>query len=72
MSAPTLVAHAPGDEIVSFDHARRLAAIRPPVVELVELAGGHNDAFLAARPGYTRTLADFIERVTGGGAGHAR
>lgn len=65
VECPVMVAHARADEIVPFAHARRLAAIRPPVVELVELDGGHNDAFLASQPRYTRTLASFLRRVTG-------
>lgn len=64
IDCPVLIAHAPGDEIVPFAHARRLAAIRPPVVDLVELRGGHNDAFVVSAPEYTRTLAGFLERVT--------
>lgn len=67
---PTLVAHARADEIVPFEHARRLARIRPPVVELIELDGGHNDAFLASQPRYTQELAAFLRRVTRSGGGY--
>jgi hypothetical protein len=66
VTAPVLVAHAPGDEIVPFAHARRLARHRPPVVALETLEGGHNDAFLVSQPGYTDTLRAFFRRVTRG------
>lgn len=72
VSCPVLVVHGRDDEIVPFAHAERLAAIRPPVVELVALDGGHNDAFLLAGSAYRDILAAFLRRVTaadeGGGA----
>lgn len=71
VTAPVLIAHAPGDEIVPFAHARRLARHRPPVVALETLEGGHNDAFLVSRPGYTETLRAFFHRVAGGGGNGA-
>ncbi|MDX1608920.1 MAG: alpha/beta fold hydrolase [Halofilum sp. (in: g-proteobacteria)] len=64
VECPVLVAHARHDEIVPFAHAEKLAAIRPPVVELLELEGGHNDAMFASHRRYRETLQRFIGEVT--------
>lgn len=61
---PTLLAHARGDEIVPFSHAERLAAMRPPVVDLVVLEGGHNDAMMISEQRYTDALRRFIANST--------
>lgn len=66
VECPTLIAHAREDEIVPFEHAERLAAIRPPVVELLELDGGHNDAMFASYQRYTETLRRFIAEHASG------
>lgn len=60
--SPVLVAHSPEDEIVPFDHGRRLfeAAAEPKV--FLQLAGGHNDGFIYARPDWVHVLADFLNR----------
>jgi len=64
VECPTLIAHARGDEIVPFSHAERLAAMRPPVVDLVILEGGHNDGMIASQRRYTEELRRFIASVT--------
>ena len=61
---PTLLAHARGDEIVPFSHAERLSAMRPPVVDLVVLEGGHNDAMMISERRYTEALRTFIADST--------
>jgi hypothetical protein len=38
---------------------------------LVELRGGHNDAFLVSEPVYRRALAEFFTRVARRAAGPA-
>lgn len=70
VACPVLVIHGRDDDLVPFAHAERLARIRPPVVELATLSGGHDDAFLVSRSQYRDTLAAFLQRVTtpGGGA----
>lgn len=60
VESPTLLAHARDDEIVPFEHAERLARIRPPVVDLLVLDGGHNDAMFASYQRYTEALRHFI------------
>lgn len=66
VECPTLIAHARNDEIVPFEHAERLAGISPPVVELLVLDGGHNDAMFASYQRYTETLRRFIAEHASG------
>lgn len=65
IDVPTLVLHSRDDDLVSFDHARRLAAVRPPVVKLVELSGGHNQP-ASGRTGYADELRAFIGEYAAG------
>lgn len=59
IDAPILVVHSRDDEIVPFAHGRRIAdAVGAP---LLELRGGHNDAFLRSRAEYLRGLREFID-----------
>lgn len=69
VACPVLVVHGRDDELVPFAHAERLAELRPPVVELVALRGGHDDAFLVSRARYHDSLAAFLGRVTAAGTG---
>jgi fermentation-respiration switch protein FrsA (DUF1100 family) len=62
VSAPVLILHSRDDEYFTFRHAERLAAAaREPTV--VELRGGHNDAFLVSGQVYRRELAAFFATV---------
>jgi len=59
IDAPVLVVHSRDDEIAPFEHGRRIAdAAGAP---LLELRGGHNDAFLRSRAEYLRGLREFID-----------
>jgi uncharacterized protein len=58
IDAPILVVHSRDDEIVPFAHGRRIAdAAAAP---LLELRGGHNDAFLRSRAEYLQGLREFL------------
>ncbi|RJF96656.1 alpha/beta hydrolase [Noviherbaspirillum cavernae] len=62
VSCPVLIAHSPQDEIVPFHHGERLfAAVKGPKAFL-ELAGGHNDAFLFSREAWRVELGRFLEQ----------
>lgn len=61
--APVLIAHSRGDEIVPFDHALRLFAAAPEPRRLLELEGGHNDAFVFGRAEWIDALAAFLDEV---------
>jgi uncharacterized protein len=60
VQAPVLIGHSPEDELIPHAHGLRLreAAERGAAtrVEFIELAGGHNDGFLAE--------VWYLERVT--------
>ncbi|WP_018935747.1 alpha/beta hydrolase [Thioalkalivibrio sp. ALJ24] len=60
MGSPLLLVHAREDEIVPFEHARRLQAAAPGTPPILGLCGGHNDGFLRSGPLYTRGLQDFL------------
>jgi len=61
LRTPLLIAHSRHDEIVSFDHARRLMAVAHDGVVLLEMEGGHNDGFLRTGQRYVRGLGDFLD-----------
>jgi len=61
VSAPVLVAHSRGDELIAFDHGRALyEAVRGPK-QFVELHGGHNDAALFSRGDTVQVLGTFLD-----------
>jgi fermentation-respiration switch protein FrsA (DUF1100 family) len=66
--APILILHSRGDEYFPYRHAERLAAAAPGA-KLVELRGGHNDAFLVSEAEYRRALAELLSRVSDRAAG---
>lgn len=66
VTSPVLVLHGRDDDLVPFAHAERLARMRPPVIALVALRGGHDDAFLESGRTYRDTLAWFLRRVGAG------
>ena len=60
VSCPVFIAHSPQDDIVPFHHAEQLfAAAREPKAFL-QLAGGHNAAFLFSRPEWGDALGRFL------------
>lgn len=61
VSCPVLIFHSRDDEVVAFSHALRLQATGPAPKVLVELRGGHNDAFLVARDRYEAGWRDFLK-----------
>lgn len=61
VTVPVLVIHSRDDEIVPFDHGRRLYAIAAEPKRLLELDGGHNDGFLVSRADYRAGLRDFLD-----------
>ncbi|MFN2349369.1 MAG: alpha/beta hydrolase, partial [Thioalkalivibrio sp.] len=59
VDAPLLIAHSRDDEIVSFEHAKRLMLVAHDRAVLLEMEGGHNDGFLRSGTRYVRGLGDF-------------
>ena len=60
VTAPVLIAHSPGDEIIPFEHGRALFAAANPPKQFLELAGGHNDGFIFMREAWVKVLRDFL------------
>ena len=66
VDAPVLVLHSPRDDIIPYDHGRRLfEAAREPKAFL-EIDGGHNDGFVFMRPEWVQALGAFLESAASG------
>ena len=62
INAPLLIFHSRDDELFSMRHAERLLAAAKEPKQLIELRGGHNDAFLTSADTYKKGLKDFLNR----------
>ena len=60
IKVPLLIIHSRDDEFFDMRHAQRLLAAANEPKRLVELRGGHNDAFLVSAPTYRAALEQFI------------
>jgi uncharacterized protein len=60
IKAPVLILHSHGDEFFNMRHAQRLLAAANEPKQLVELQGGHNDAFLTSATIYHGALQKFL------------
>ena len=58
--APILILHSRDDEFFPIHHAERLAAAAAPRARLVELRGGHNDAFQVSERVYREALRELL------------
>ena len=63
LNAPLLILHSRDDEYFSMRHAERLLASAREPKQLVELRGGHNDAFLVSQQIYREVLKQFFARA---------
>ncbi len=63
VSAPVLVIHSPGDDIVPFSHGKKLYEAAREPRHFLEVRGGHNDGFVFMRPEWVRELGAFLERA---------
>ena len=57
---PVLVVHSRDDEIVPFAHAQRLHAAADARGRLLEMRGGHNDAFVFGTAERVAAVAEFL------------
>lgn len=57
---PVLVVHSRDDEIVPFAHGQRLQAAAGARGQLLEMRGGHNDAFVFGKPEQVTVVAEFL------------
>jgi uncharacterized protein len=61
---PVLVVHSRDDEIVPFAHGLRLHAAAGARGQLLEMRGGHNDAFVFGKPEQVAVVANFLRGAT--------
>jgi fermentation-respiration switch protein FrsA (DUF1100 family) len=57
---PLLILHSREDTLINFSHAQRLFAAANDPKQLVELHGGHNDAFAVSALTYRAALSKFF------------
>lgn len=62
---PTLVIHSRDDEIVPFEHGRKVYDAAGDKADLLEISGGHNTGFIDSRETYVQGLDRFLERCVG-------
>jgi fermentation-respiration switch protein FrsA (DUF1100 family) len=65
INAPLLILHSRDDEFFSMRHAERLLAAAREPKQLVELRGGHNDAFAVSAQTYRDALRKFFDGLRG-------
>ncbi len=63
IDAPLLIVHSHDDEIAPFAHGRRLYEAAAGPRTLLELRGGHNDAFIVSAADYREGLSRFLAEV---------
>jgi fermentation-respiration switch protein FrsA (DUF1100 family) len=64
VSVPKLFLHSPEDRVIPYAHGRRLFEAARPPKRLVDVRGGHDDAFRIDKAVYSRALAQLIREVT--------
>jgi fermentation-respiration switch protein FrsA (DUF1100 family) len=60
---PVLVVHSRDDEIIPFQHGKRIFDNSPEPKALLELRGGHNDAHITSAATYVAGLRQFLDRL---------
>ena len=65
ISAPLLIIHSRDDEIVPWEHGRKLHAAATGAAELLTISGGHNTGFVDSREIYTEGLDELLTRCLG-------
>jgi alpha-beta hydrolase superfamily lysophospholipase len=60
---PLLILHSRDDELINIRHGQRLLAAANEPKQLVELRGGHNDAFFTSATIYHDALHKFFVAV---------
>lgn len=64
IDCPLLVIHSRDDEIIPFEHGRKLYMAAGVPKDFLEISGGHNDGFLRAGRNYDDGLRSFIDAHT--------
>lgn len=62
--SPVLIIHSPNDEIIPFEHGRRLFAAAREPKRFLEIHGDHNSGFLQSGRHYEQGFREFLETVS--------
>ena len=60
---PKLIIHAQKDEIIPFQHGKRLFSAAPDPKEFYQMRGGHNDAIFLTMEDFTQKINTFISMI---------
>ena len=58
---PKLIVHSKEDEIIPFEHGRKIYEKAVPLKEFLEIKGGHNEGFMLSGDAYREGLRRFLE-----------
>ncbi len=62
---PVMVIHSRGDDLIPFEHGRKIYESAPGPKRLVEISGGHNEGPWVSEPKYARALEAFAVTCIG-------
>lgn len=60
--APVLIIHSPDDDLIPYDHGRKLFDLAGEPKEFLEISGGHNDGFLVSDIPYRQGIDAFVSK----------
>ena len=63
LNLPSLFIHSPDDELVPFDHGRRLYRAAAEPREFLAIRGGHGDGFLVSGETYAAGIDSFLKNI---------
>jgi len=67
IACPKLILHSRGDDLIPFEHGRRLFEAAGEPKTWLEITGRHSDGFLTSGRRYEKGLDDFLSRHVGVG-----
>lgn len=67
VQCPVLVIHSPNDDIVPYEHGRKLYAAAPSPKQFFKLRGDHNSGFLQCVNEYSAAIKAFLAETVGEG-----
>ncbi|MEW5924512.1 MAG: alpha/beta hydrolase, partial [Candidatus Zixiibacteriota bacterium] len=65
VKCPVLIIHSMDDELVPYDHGRRLFEAAGQPKEFLEISGDHNRAFMDSSGKYSTEINSFLGRYLG-------
>lgn len=63
IGCPILVIHSQQDDVIPYDHGRRLYEAATGPKRLLQIEGGHNEGFVFGREAWVRVLDEFLVSV---------